>query len=97
MTKITVEKIRDGNQMAYFDVKTFTNVPLDWRIELILKQIYENLQIWFALLKSVKLSLSFQYLIILGDTLTLILKFKLKLMSTFRDYCWIEKEITSLH
>lgn len=29
MTKITVEKIRDGNQMAYFDVKTFTNVPLD--------------------------------------------------------------------
>lgn len=52
MTKITVKKIPDGNQMAYFDVKTFfTNVPLDWKIDLILKQIYENHEITISITK----------------------------------------------
>ena len=46
MEKLRTVKVTTGYQMVSFDVRPlFTNVPLEYTIDLVLKRIYENHEI----------------------------------------------------
>ena len=57
-TKVFTEKLRTvnvpkGYQMVSFDLKAlFTNIPLEYTIDLVLKRIYENYEIFTSITRN---------------------------------------------